>query len=82
MVAMAQADGTTNQKKWINLNNIHNSKVDIPGELDFAIGIGASDKEGEEDVRFFHVCKNKLHEGEKGKFTALFEYDKCRYEDM
>jgi hypothetical protein len=36
------------------------SKIGIPGELDFAIGISKVDDEGKQWVRYFTITKNKL----------------------
>jgi hypothetical protein len=36
------------------------SKTSKPSELDFIIGIGRTDKEGYENVRYINIPKNKL----------------------
>ena len=58
-----------------------NSKVGKAAEMDLEIGIGFSNKEGEERMRFLHICKNKLS-GVHGKHVCIIDNERARYADM
>lgn len=80
MLGAAQA-GTTG-KQWISIDDINWSKTDVPGELDFGIGIGMVADTGMEMARFINIFKNKQKYGRKGRDEALFDAEKCRYADI
>lgn len=79
IITTGQADSASEHRKWLTLNNMDGSKVGVPGELDFAIGITASQVEGEERTRYISVCKNKLT-GRLGKDRTYLDIERCRYE--
>lgn len=79
IITTGQADSASEHKKWLTLNNMDGSKVGIPGELDFAIGISPSQEDGMERVRYISVCKNKLT-GRLGKDRVYLDIEMCRYE--
>jgi hypothetical protein len=79
MFGVAQADVKAGQ--WINMDNINGSKTDVPGELDWGIGIGMIDEVGMETARFVNIFKNKQKHGKKGRDEVRFNVDKCRYSD-
>jgi hypothetical protein len=76
IITLGQADNAAENKKYLNLNNMDSSKVAIPGELDFCLGIGRVNDPGYENVRYLNVCKNKLT-GLYGSEQVTFEADKC-----
>ena len=78
IITTGQADSASEHKKWLTLNNMHGSKVGIPGELDWAVGITPSHEEGMERVRYINVCKNKLT-GRLGKDRTFLDIEMCRY---
>lgn len=78
-IGVAQADAQGSNKQWLTMDNINASKTDVPGELDWGIGIGAVDEVGMETVRFINVFKNKQKYGRKGRDQVSFDADKCRY---
>jgi len=80
-LGVAQADLNGSNKQWLTMDNINASKTDVPGELDFGIGIGCVDEAGMETVRFINVFKNKLKYGRKGRSQVSFKAEKCRYSD-
>lgn len=80
MMGVAQADAKSGQ--WITMDNINGSKTDVPGELDWGIGIGMVDDIGMELARFFNIFKNKQKYGRKGRAEAVFTAEKCRYKDV
>ncbi len=80
IITLGQADNKAENRKFLSLNNLDNSKVAIPGELDWAVGIGRVDAEGFEEIRFFNSCKNKLT-GASGRGDAVFNIATCCFED-
>ncbi|MBW2645198.1 MAG: hypothetical protein JRE23_03280 [Deltaproteobacteria bacterium] len=78
-MGVAQADLNASNKQWITMDNINASKTDVPGELDWGIGIGSVDEPGLESARFINVFKNKLKYGRKGRDQVLFNPEQCRY---
>lgn len=79
VIGVAQADAKGDNKQWLSLNHINNSKTDVPGELDFGIGIGAVDEAGLEMVRFINIFKNKMKYGIKDRDQVNFNPQRCRY---
>ena len=83
ILSAGQASSTAEGKKWLGLNDIDGSKVGIPGECDWIIGIGRYDDQP--DYRFFTVLKNKLtglSNCGDARFTALWDKETCRYKDL
>ena len=81
MFGVCQAGFTANNKQYPDDGDIHNSKTDVAGELDYGIGIGFVKDPGMEETRFINVFKNKKKYGRKGRGTCHFNADKCRYTD-
>jgi len=81
IITVGQASGEAEGKKWLSMDMMNNSKTGKPGELDVIIGIGCSFAEGDEELRFIHLCKNKLT-GTHGKHTVLIDPQKGRYKDV
>jgi len=79
VMAVAQADAKSGQ--WITMDNINGSKTDVPGELDWGIGIGMIDEPGLESKRFVNIFKNKMKYGRKGRGESTFDPERCRYKD-
>ena len=82
IITAGQANAEAEGKKYIRLTHMDNSKTGKPGELDFAIGIGALLGDVANTTRFINVCKNKLHNGAKGKFEVHFDALIARYTDF
>lgn len=81
MLGVAQAGASADNKQWITDMDINASKTDVPGELDFGLGIGFVNDKGMEDIRFFNIFKNKLKYGRKGRTEAAFSPTTCRYKE-
>lgn len=81
MLGVAQAGATGHNKQWLTDMDINASKTDVPGELDFGIGIGMLHEQGMELQRFINIFKNKQKYGRKGRDDVLFYAEKCRYKD-
>ena len=77
LITLGQADSAAENKEILTLSNLDGSKVGIPGELDFCLGIGANDKHP--GRRFFNVAKNK---GRMGHGVMEFNEEICRYTDV
>ena len=81
IITVGQASAEAQGKKWLELDHMNNSKTGKPGELDYAIGIGRT-LEGEEFMRYIHLCKNKMLRGVHGKHQVILDTERCRYKDM
>jgi hypothetical protein len=73
IIGVAQGVGDAENTKWLKLSDIYGSRIAIQGALDYGIGIGRIvDDPTQENMRYLHVPKNKLHDGEGGKVTCYF----------
>lgn len=81
VMGVAQADATGHNKQWLSFNQINASKTDVPGELDWGIGIGMLEETGMEFVRFINIFKNKMKYGLKSRDQVTFNPNRCRYKD-
>ncbi len=79
IITVEQGVGEANRRQWVELTDIYNSRVGIQGELDYAVGIGKTDKDNQQNFRYFNVSKNKLFNGEKAKFATYFEEERCTW---
>lgn len=78
IVTVEQGVGEANNRQWLQLTDIYNSRVGLQGELDYAVGIGKmADVETRKNFRYFNVVKNKLFDGEKAKFPTHFDEERC-----
>jgi hypothetical protein len=79
VIGVAQADIKGDNQQWLTMANVNASKTDVPGELDWLIGIGMLNEAGMETARFINVGKNKLKYGRKGRDQVSFSAETCRY---
>lgn len=63
VVCVGQADASAEAEKYLYMNQYYGSKTGVPGEADLMIGVGCDPNEP--DLRYFHLCKNKLSGGPK-----------------
>jgi replicative DNA helicase len=80
IMTVGQADAEADNRKFLTLNNLDGSKVGIPGELDWCMGIGKLDDEAYAGTRFLSICKNKLR-GATGHGIVLLDVPRCRFTD-
>jgi hypothetical protein len=80
-LSQATASNGAANRMYLGLDDMHASKTDVPGELDYAIGCGFKDEPGYENQRFINVCKNKLMNGLHWRFQCVFDGPKARYKD-
>lgn len=89
VIAVTQADGSGENKKWLTMANVANAKTSVQAEADWILGIGAISDTGWEDFRFLNISKNKLA-GDKdtdpalrhGKLTVKIDKEHARYVDI
>ena len=80
IICMAQANGEADEMKWITLSNLYGSKVAIPGELDWAVGLGIDTDAKYRTWRFINLCKNKF--GEKKRLFSEFDHTNCEFKEV
>lgn len=84
ILAVGQASAAAENKKWLMLDHMDNSKTGKPGELDYAIGIGKSYEDNNDNVdetRYIHVCKNKMKDGAHGRHRVFLTTATAIYSD-
>jgi len=88
VIAVSQADGSGEGKKWLTMENVANAKTAKQAEADWILGIGATHQEGFEFIRHLHASKNKLTGDEDsdpklrhGKVDVIIEPMTARYKD-
>lgn len=89
VIAVCQAGGTGENKKWLQMTDVDSSHTAKQGEADWMLGIGKIDKEGLEEVRYLSVPKNKLdgdpqytkEDRRHDKWEVIIKPEIARYED-
>lgn len=88
-IGVCQAGGTGEGKRYLTMDDVDSSKTAKQGEADWILGIGATGLDGYEEVRHFHLCKNKLvgdsdtdPKQRHGKRDVLIKPEIGRYEDV
>ncbi len=89
VLSIGQADATANNIKWLNESQMADSKTGKPAEIDFMIGIGRVDIEGQEWIRYISIPKNKLRGDENtdenfrhGRFLTILKNELSIYKDI
>lgn len=89
VIAVCQAGGSGEGKKWLTMDDVDSSKTSKQGEADWILGIGKSNNEGMGNMRHFCISKNKLFgdsntvpEQRHGKFNVLIQPEIARYKDI
>jgi len=78
-VNLMQAAGSAENKQWLSQMDMHNSKTDVAGELDWALGIGVVNEDGMDYVRFLSLCRNK--NGPHHRMQCHFDFERSVYYD-
>lgn len=81
IITLGQADDASTNRQWLGLTNIDSSKVGIPGELDWALGIGFIDDPKFLSVRYLNIAKNKFT-GRRGRREVTFKMEYSRFHDV
>lgn len=89
VIAVCQADGAGEGVKWLTMGHVSDAKTSKQAEADWILGIGKSNDEGFEYIRYMNISKNKLSGDEDsipsmrhGRFETLIRPDIARYEDI
>ena len=89
VIGITQADGTGENVRWLNMNNVANAKTSKQAEADWILGIGKVHDASMEYIRFLHLCKNKLQgdpdtvpELRHGRMEVKISPEIARYEDQ
>lgn len=82
IITAGQASAAGEGMRWLTLDMMDNSKTGKPGELDYAIGIGFTNEEGREAMRYLHLAKNKMKNGVHGRYFVRFDALRARYNDI
>jgi replicative DNA helicase len=87
VLGVCQAAASGENKRWLGMGDLDDSKTGKPGEADLILGIGKT--ESAVNVRHLHACKNKLDGDEDtkpelrhGYIDVLIRADIARYEDI
>lgn len=87
-IGVCQAGGTAEGKKYLDMNDVDSSHTAKQGEADWIIGLGKSNDDGFERVRYLSICKNKLPESDEtvpelrhGKVEVFIDEPTARYVD-
>lgn len=60
IITVGQASAECDGKKVIHIDNMHNSRTDKPGALDYAIGMGKTYDPNDAELRWLTIGKNKI----------------------
>jgi hypothetical protein len=89
VIAVSQADGSGEGKKWLTMENVANAKTSKQAEADFILGIGKTNQDGFEYIRHLHLCKNKLMgdqdtipDQRHGRRDVILDPIRARYKDI
>lgn len=83
ILTVGQASQSAENKKWLVPTDVDSSKTLKPGEFDYIIGIGRMFGEAlnQEDIRYIHLCKNKLGTGQHAQVQVLFNRTRAIYRE-
>lgn len=89
VIGVCQADGTAEGEKWLYMGHVANAKTAKQAEADFILGIGKSNEQGYEYIRYFNISKNKLTgdsdtlpSHRHARLEVLIRPEIARYEDI
>jgi hypothetical protein len=88
-MGVCQADGSAEGQKWLSMANVANAKTSKQAEADWILGLGKTNDQSTEGIRYLHLSKNKLPgdadsiaELRHGRFETLIRPDIARYQDI
>ena len=79
ILTVGQAGADAENKMFLQMDHCNNSKTGKPGEMDYMIGIGKTDAS---EMRYIHLCKNKLGKGEHMKQPVMIDTQRAKYVEM
>jgi hypothetical protein len=75
IIGVAQGTGDAENTKYLKLSDVMGSRSAIQGSLDWALGIGKRlNTPTSDEQRFINMPKNKLLDGDKDKFSVMFNH--------
>jgi hypothetical protein len=80
VLTAGQANVEAEDKMYVNMDDMHNSKTDKPAALDYAIGIGRLYKD--EKRRYINVPKCKLKTVVRRVNTVNFDVPHIKFKDL
>jgi hypothetical protein len=88
-IGVCQADGSAEGQKWLSMANVANAKTSKQAEADWILGLGKTNDQSTEGIRYLHLSKNKLPgdsdsiaELRHGRFETLIRPELARYQDI
>lgn len=84
ILTVGQASVAAENRKWLHPSDLDSSKTLKPGEFDYIIGIGkifTDPMSGQEQIRYIHLCKNKLGTGQHAQLEVLFDPSRALYRE-
>lgn len=84
ILTVGQASISAENRKWLYPSDLDGSKTLKPGEFDYIIGIGKKFDDTDTDkanLRYIHLCKNKLGTGLHAMIEAVFDPSRARYSE-
>jgi replicative DNA helicase len=82
VITAGQASAEVQGRKVLESDDMHNSKTDKPGALDYAIGIGKSNQEEDRYLRWISLPKNKMGQTIEEITTVRFDIPHSRFIDI
>lgn len=89
VIGVCQSGASGENKKWLTMDDMSNSKTSKGAEADFILGIGKINDPGWESIRFMHLSKNKLAGDPQqdpsmrhGFWETILEQEIARYKDI
>lgn len=79
VIGVCQASASAENKKWLTMEDMSESKTSKPAEADLIIGLGSTETEYEHS-RGVHLIKNKIT-GSHTKITCLIQPELARFKD-
>jgi replicative DNA helicase len=88
-IGVCQADGHAEGVRYLTMEHVSNAKTSKQAEADFILGIGKTNDDAAEYVRYLNISKNKLM-GDKdtiaalrhGRFETIIQPEIARYADV
>lgn len=77
VIPVCQASDSAQGRQRLTMANIADSRVDVPGELEIAIGVAASESGG--SLRYLSLAKNKL--GPEEYWAVNFDESTCQWSE-
>ena len=88
-IGVCQASASAENKEWLYMDDIAESKTSKAAEADWILGIGKKHDAGKSNLRYLHLAKNKLSgdldtrpEMRHGMFTVIIKAEIAQFSDI